>query len=77
MPHRTTQEEATKAVDRSAGELFDIGAGTAVALLDQVGPLRFAEWLRQAIQKGLDSGPAVPLDAAEIKRLGRARRAAL
>lgn len=32
--------------------------------------------LRQAIQEGLDSGPAVELDPDEVKRAGRARRAA-
>lgn len=31
------------------------------------------ERLKQEIQKGLDSGPATPLDMDEIKRLGRAR----
>lgn len=31
------------------------------------------ERLRQEIQKGLDSGPATPLDMEEIKRLARAR----
>jgi antitoxin ParD1/3/4 len=35
------------------------------------------EWLRQAIRQGLESGPATPLNLAQIKRLGRARRAAL
>jgi antitoxin ParD1/3/4 len=31
------------------------------------------EWLRGEIQRGLDSGPATPLDIEEIKRLGRTR----
>lgn len=31
------------------------------------------ERLKQEIQKGLDSGPATPLDMDEIKRLARAR----
>jgi hypothetical protein len=35
------------------------------------------EWLRHAIRQGLETGPAAPLDLAQIKRLGRARRAAL
>jgi antitoxin ParD1/3/4 len=29
------------------------------------------EWLRQEVQKGLDSGPPTPLDMDEIKRFGR------
>jgi antitoxin ParD1/3/4 len=32
--------------------------------------------LRQDIREGLDSGPATPWDPDEIKRAGRARRAA-
>jgi hypothetical protein len=41
-------------------------------------PLRHAklEWLREAIQNGLRSGPATPLDIAEVKRLGRSKLAA-
>jgi putative addiction module CopG family antidote len=35
------------------------------------------QWLRHAIQQGLESGPAAPLDLAQIKRLGRVRRSAL
>jgi Arc/MetJ-type ribon-helix-helix transcriptional regulator len=35
------------------------------------------KWLCQAIRHGLESGPAVPLDLVQIKRRGRARRAAL
>ena len=33
-------------------------------------------WLRAEIQKGIDSGPATPMDFGEIKRLGRERMAA-
>jgi antitoxin ParD1/3/4 len=48
---------------------------TALRLLEEQERERQAklEWLRQEIQKGLDSGPATPLDMDEIKRLGRAR----
>jgi hypothetical protein len=35
VPHNTTREAAIGIVDRSAGELFDIGAGTAVVLAEQ------------------------------------------
>jgi antitoxin ParD1/3/4 len=48
---------------------------TALRLLEereQEGAVRI-ERLRQEIQKGLDSGPATPLDMEEIKRLARAR----
>lgn len=34
-------------------------------------------WLRAEVQRGIDSGPATPLDFAAVKRLGRERRAAL
>jgi antitoxin ParD1/3/4 len=33
-------------------------------------------WLRKEIQKGLDSGPAEPLDIEDVIRRGRARHAA-
>lgn len=33
------------------------------------------EWLRSELQKGLDSGPATPLDMAEVKAEGRRLRA--
>lgn len=33
-------------------------------------------WLRTEIQKGLDSGPAEPLDMDDVIRRGRARHAA-
>lgn len=32
--------------------------------------------LRRSIQEGLDSGPAAPLDMAEVRAKGRERRAA-
>jgi antitoxin ParD1/3/4 len=48
---------------------------TALRLLEERERERQAklEWLRQEIQKGLDSGPATPLDMDEIKRLARTR----
>lgn len=42
---------------------------------DQLREVRLAE-LRRDVQRGLDSGPAAPWDAAQVKREGRARRAA-
>jgi antitoxin ParD1/3/4 len=49
----------------------------ALRLMDEKDELRVArlDQLRQDIQEGLDSGPAVELDADEVKRAGRARRA--
>jgi antitoxin ParD1/3/4 len=48
---------------------------TALRLLEEREQERLAklEWLRREIQKGLDSGPATPLDMDEIKRMGRER----
>lgn len=48
---------------------------TALRLLEEREQERAAriEGLRQEIQKGLNSGPATPLDMEEIKRLARVR----
>lgn len=48
---------------------------TALRLLEEREQERAVriEWLQREIQKGLDSGPATPLDMEEIKRLARAR----
>ena len=56
---------------QSASELVR----TALRLLEEREQERLArlQWLRGEIQKGLDSGPATPLDVEEIKRLGRQR----
>jgi antitoxin ParD1/3/4 len=56
---------------QSASELVR----TALRLLEEREQERLARlaWLRGEIQKGLDSGPATPLDMDEIKRLGRQR----
>jgi antitoxin ParD1/3/4 len=50
----------------------------ALRLMDEKDQLRAAklEQLRQDLQDGLDSGPAVPWDPADIKRMGRAKRIA-
>jgi antitoxin ParD1/3/4 len=56
---------------QSASELVR----TALRLLEEREQERLARltWLRGEIQKGLNSGPATPLDMDEIKRLGRQR----
>ncbi len=48
---------------------------TALRLLEERERERQAklEWLQKEIQKGLDSGPATPLDMEEIKRRARQR----
>jgi antitoxin ParD1/3/4 len=50
----------------------------ALRLMDEKDQLRVAKLgqLRQAIQEGLDSGPAVDWNPDDIKRAGRAKRAA-
>ena len=50
----------------------------ALRLMDERDRLLEAKFdqLRQDIREGLDSGPAAPWDPEEIKRAGRARRAA-
>jgi antitoxin ParD1/3/4 len=50
----------------------------ALRLMDEKDQLQAAklDQLRQAIQEGIDSGPAVELDADDVKRAGRTRRAA-
>ena len=50
----------------------------ALRLMDERDQMRVAklDQLRQAIQDGLDSGPAVEFDREDVKRAGRARRAA-
>src|SRR5262245_49625390 len=48
---------------------------TALRLLEEKEHKRagLLAWLRQEIQKGLDSGPATALDMDEIKQIGRQR----
>lgn len=50
----------------------------ALHLMDEKDKSRMAklDQLRQSIQEGLDSGPAVEFDPDEVKRAGRAGRAA-
>lgn len=50
----------------------------ALRLMEEKDRLRAAklEQLRQDIQEGLDSGPSIAWDAADIKRQGRAKRSA-
>ena len=50
----------------------------ALRLMDEKDQLRLAKLaqLRQDIQEGLDSGPTAAWDVAEIKREGRAKKAA-
>jgi antitoxin ParD1/3/4 len=48
---------------------------TALRLLEERERQKDAtlKWLTREIQKGLDSGPATPLDMEEVKRRGRQR----
>lgn len=50
----------------------------ALRLMDERDQMRVAklDQLRQAIQDGLESGPAAEFDPDDVKRAGRARRAA-
>ena len=68
------RQKVTSGLYTSASEVVR----EALRLMDEKDQLRVAklDQLRQAIQEGLDSGPAVELDPEEVKRAGRARRAA-
>ena len=70
-PHLETfiQQTVSSGRYQSASEVVR----SALRLLEQAERERAAklEWLRQEVQKGLDSGPATPLDMNEIKILGR------
>jgi antitoxin ParD1/3/4 len=68
------RQKVTSGLYTSASEVVR----EALRLMDEKDQLRIAklDQLRQAIQEGLDSGPAVELDSDDIKRAGRARRAA-
>jgi antitoxin ParD1/3/4 len=68
------RQKVTSGLYTSASEVVR----EALRLMDEKDQLRVAklDQLRQAIQEGLDSGPAIELDPEEVKRAGRERRAA-
>jgi len=72
-PHleQFVHETVTSGRYQSASEVVR----TALRLLEEQELEREAklEWLRQEIQKGLDSGPSSPLDMDDIKRRARQR----
>lgn len=68
------RQKVTSGLYTSASEVVR----EALRLMDEKDQLRVAKLgqLRQEIQDGLDSGPAVAWDPDEVKSAGRARRAA-
>lgn len=68
------RQKVTSGLYTSASEVVR----EALRLMDEKDQLREARLcqLRQEIQEGLDSGPAVEWNPDEVKRSGRARRAA-
>lgn len=68
------RQKVTSGLYTSASEVVR----EALRLMDEKDQLREAklDQLRQEIQEGLDSGPAVEWNPDEVKRAGRARRAA-
>lgn len=68
------RQKVTSGMYTSASEVVR----DALRLMDERDQMRTAklDQLRHAIQEGIDSGPAVAWDPDEVKRAGRARRAA-
>ena len=68
------RQKVTSGMYSSASEVVR----EALRLMDEKDQLRAAKLsqLQQEIQEGLDSGPAIAWDPDEVKRAGRARRAA-
>ncbi len=68
------RQKVTSGLYTSASEVVR----EALRLMDEKDQLREAKLgqLRQEIQEGLGSGPAVAWDPDEVKRAGRARRTA-
>jgi antitoxin ParD1/3/4 len=68
------RQKVTSGMYSSASEVVR----EALRLMDEKDQLRAAKLsqLQQEIQEGLDSGPAIAWDLNEVKRAGRARRAA-
>lgn len=68
------RQKVTSGMYSSASEVVR----EALRLMEEKDQLRAAKLsqLRQEIQEGLDSGPAIAWDPDEVKRAGRARRAA-
>jgi antitoxin ParD1/3/4 len=68
------RQKVTSGMYSSASEVVR----EALRLMDEKDQLRAAKLsqLQQEIQEGLNSGPAIAWDADEVKRAGRARRAA-
>jgi antitoxin ParD1/3/4 len=68
------RQKVTSGLYTSASEVVR----EALRLMDEKDQLRTAKLgqLRQEIQDGLDSGPALAWDPEETKRSGRAKRAA-
>ena len=72
-PH--LEEFVHRTVHTGRYQSADEVVGTALRLLEEHEREREArlDWLRQEIQKGLDSGPSSPLDMDDIKRRARQR----
>lgn len=67
------RQKVTSGMYTSASEVVR----EALRLMEERDALQLArlEQLRRAIQEGMDSGPGVAWDPADVKRAGRAKRA--